>query len=283
MKILDIAKQSLTTLWTNKYLWFFGFFVASVGGSGSSEEQGHASYHATMAPADVPIWVWALLGSAAVLGVAFIILHILSEAALIRGVADGQQGEKTTIREGLRRSRPHFWTLVGQKVVLGLIAVVSVAIIAAPVAVAHTTALPMWLGGTLTGLLVLVGIPWLLTLYFIYEYAMRFAVLEGYRLRESIRQARRFLHGRIVTSIKLTVLSFVGQMGGGLAAVLVAVPAALVGGAVYFAAGTVPALIVGGVLAAPFVIAVIGATGTFRSSVWTLGFIDGHHRELSAA
>ena len=106
---------------------------------------------------------------------------------------------------------------------------------------------------------------------------------EGRRARDALSQARRFLHGRLVTAIKLTLLAFVGQLGGNVAAVVVMIPAALVGGLVYLVAGLVPSLVTGGALAAPLVVAVMGATGAFRSSVWTLGFIGDRHPPVSPA
>jgi hypothetical protein len=56
--------------------------------------------------------------------------------------------------------------------------------------------------------------------------------------------------------------------------VVALVPAALVGGGVYLLAGLVPALIVGGVIVAPVAAAAAGAGGAFRSSVWTLHFLQ---------
>ena len=274
MDILDIAKRSLTTLWAQKHLWFFGFFVAvgSGGGSGGSKNgQGGASLAA------LPTWAWILMGVALVLGLVFLVLHVLSEAALIEGVAEGQKGERLSIRRGLSRGRKHFWKLVGLKVLLGLVMVASFAVIATPAVLAHFGLLPIWLGVTVAVGLGLVGVPWLLTVYFIYEYAMRLAVLDDHGALESIRRARRFLHGRLGLSIKLTLLTMVGQVGGSAAMGTVMIPAALLAGLAYLIGGLVPAAVVGGGVAIPLIILVVGAVGTFRSSVWTLGFIDNHY------
>jgi len=275
MDILDIAKRSLTTLWSQKHLWFFGFFVAlggGGGGGGSKEGQGGASLAA------LPTWAFILMGVALLLGLVFMVLHVLSEAALIEGVAEGQQGEHLSIGRGLRRGRKHFWKLVGLKLLVGLVMGLTFAVIAAPAILAHFGLLPIWLGVTMAVLLGLVGVPWLLTVYFISKYAMRMAVLEDLGTIESIRRAQRFLHGRLGLSIKLTLLAMAGQFGGGMAMGAVMIPAALLAGLAYLIGGLVPAAVVGGVIAIPLVIVVMGATGTFRSSVWTLGFIDSHYR-----
>ncbi len=274
MDILDIAKRSLTTLWAQKHLWFFGFFVAvgSGGGGGTSDGQIGA------AMGTLPTWVWILMGVASLLGLVFLVLHVLSEAALIWGVADGQNGERQSIRQGLRRGQKLFWRLVGLKLLQGLVMVSSVATIAAPAVLGYFGLVPLWLGVVATVLLGLAGIPWLLTVHFIYKYAMRLAVLEDHPTFESIRLAKRFLHGRLTLSIKLTLLTMVGQFGGSMAMGVVLVPVALVAGLAYLIGGLVPAAVVGGIIAIPLLTLVVGASGTFRSSVWTLGFIDNYYQ-----
>lgn len=274
MELSDIAKRSLTTLWTQKHLWFFGFFVAvgSGGGGGSSEGQIGATMGA------LPTWVFILMGIAAILGLVFLALHVLSEAALIEGVADGQNGKRQSIGQGLRRGRRHFFRLVGLKLVQGLIMVSSIAVIAVPAVLGYFGLVPLWLGVVVTVLLGLAGVPWLLTVHFIYEYAMRMAVLEDHGPLESIRHAKRFLHGRLVLSIKLSLLALLGQLGGNLVMGAVLIPAALLAGLAYLIGGLMPAAVLGGVIAIPLIILVVGASGTFRSSVWTLGFIDNYYQ-----
>jgi hypothetical protein len=113
-----------------------------------------------------------------------------------------------------------------------------------------------------------------LTGYLAYEYALRFAVLEGAPAVDAFRAALSFLHGRLVPSIVLMVTSSASAIVAGLAGLVVAIPGALVGVAVYFAAGLVPAIVAGAVLFVPLLVPIIGALGTFRSAVWTIGFLD---------
>jgi hypothetical protein len=275
-QILDIGKRSLETLWSNKYLWFFGFFVATAGnGSGGSGPGGGAA-PAAAGPQAWPGWVWPLLALAVVAGLLYFALHILSEAALIEGVAEGQQGQRLGIRNGLRRSRRHFWRIIALKLLFGLVGGLSAALVAAPLLLAHLAVAPLWLAVILTVLLALVGLPWLLTLYFLYEYALRFAVLEDRRTGDAVGRSRRFLHGRLGLSIKLTLLSLVGQMGGSMAIGLAMLPAAVLAGIGYLIGGVPWAIGLGSMLGLPVVALGLGALGTFRSSVWTLGFIDHH-------
>jgi hypothetical protein len=275
-QILDIGKRSLRTLWTNKYLWFFGFFVAALGNGGGGGDGGAGGKGAggSLDPQALPAWVWIGLAAAAVAGLAFFALHILSEAALIEGVAEGQQGQRLGIRGGLRRSKRHFFKVIALKILFGLVAGVSAALVAAPLMLWHLELAPLWVAVLLTVLLALVGLPWLLTLYFLYEYALRFVVLDDRRTFDAIGQSRRFLHGRLGLSLKLILLSVVGQMGGSLVIALCLLPAGVLAGIGYLAGGLVWAVALGSALGVPVVCLGLGALGTFRSSVWTLGFID---------
>ncbi len=270
-QIIDIAKRSLRTLWLNKYLWFFGFFVAAGSNTGGGSQSRSMSYPGGVEA--VPFWVWLVLAVAVLVGLLLLTLHIISEAALIEGVADGEKGERLGIGRGLCHSRRHFFKVIALKLLLALVAGLSVAVLAVPLSLTHLSVLPTWLGVALTVPLVLVGLPWLLSVYFIYQYALRFAVLEDRSTIDAARHAQRFLHGRIALSIKLALLSLVGYICGGAAVVVAVAPVALVAGLAYLVGGVIPAIVTGLLMALPFVALLIGAVGTFRSSVWTLGFI----------
>jgi hypothetical protein len=269
MDIIRIAKQSLSTIRSHKYLLFFGFFVASGGGAGANP--GAHGHHG----GPLPAWIWPLLAGALVLGLAALVMHVLSEAALIDGVERAQHGERGRIGEELRASRRHFWTLAAIKLALGAAMVLSVGVVALPIGGALAGAYPVLAGAVATALLALVAVPWLLTLYFIYMYAMRIAVLDDKKAMDSIRAAKRYLHGRIASSLTLLVAGGLGAAAVEIVGVLVALPIAALGLGVYFLAGLVPALVVGGVLVLPVALVVAGSVGAYRSSLWTLGFLDG--------
>lgn len=266
MGLAEIARKSVGTLWAYKYLWFFGFFAGAAGASGGSRvsADGHSQ---------LPEWVMPAALAVAVLGLLFILMNTLSESALIRGVAVGLSGESLGITRALRIGRRHFWTIAAIKILTAFAFVGSAAVAVAPLVLSQLGVLPTAIGFLLGVPLVLVAIPWFLTLFFMYQYAMRFTVLDNLKAVQAIRSAKRFLHGRLADSLKLTVLSFVGQLGGGFLAGAVAIPGVLVGLALYFASGMIPAIVVGCVLALPPAFAAVGAAGTFRSSVWTLGFL----------
>jgi hypothetical protein len=271
VNLTQIAKRSFRTLWTRKHLWFFGFFVAAAGssGGGGAESGGAAGGGA------IPAWILPLAIGLGLLGLVAAVLHVLSEAALIRGVRDDQNGEVLSILDGLRESRRHFWSVLAIKALLAVGFIALGVVIVAPIALGAFEVIPMLFAALLALPLVVVATPAALSMYFLYEYALRFVVLDEMHARDGLRASRRFLHGRLGDAIRLTLLSFVGQVGGSFATFVACLPAAVVGLALYFTAGLVPAAVAGGLLALPAIVLVRGATGTFRSSVWTLGFMEG--------
>ena len=271
MDVVRIAKDSLSTAWNHKYLWLFGFFVA--GASGGSGGQGGAP--TAGGAGAVPDWVFLLLAGGLVLGLAALVMYIISEGALIEGVVRIRGGEEYSIGAGLRSGLNHFWRVLGIKVLMLLAFALSIAVVAAPVVLGKVGLIPLWLGICVTAPLALVAVPWVLTLYFIYTYALRIAVLERQPVTIAIRQAREFLHGKLGSSLKLLVAGGLGSVVAGLVGVLIVAPALMLGGLGYAAGGIVPAVAAGAALALPVAIGLAGALGTYRSSVWTLGFLEG--------
>ena len=174
MDIIRIAKDSLDTAWNHKYLWLFGFFVA--GASGGSGGQGGAP---TVGGAGVvPDWVFVALAGGAILGLVALVMYIISEGALIEGVVRVRSGEPFSIKAGFRSGLNHFWRVLGIKVLMFLACLLSLVMVAAPAVLGHLGLIPIWLGVCFTAPLALVAVPWVLTLYFIYSYALRISVLE---------------------------------------------------------------------------------------------------------
>jgi hypothetical protein len=133
---------------------------------------------------------------------------------------------------------------------------------------------------TVTGLLALPAIPWLLTLYFVRQYALRIAVLERCGTMESLRGSWDHLHGRIAQSLALFGVSLVGVLVSSLAMIAFLIPAALIGGGVYLVAGLLPAIIAGTALMIPGALCALGFQGTYRSGVWTLGYLEASESEV---
>ena len=281
MEIIGLAKDAARTIWRNKALWFFGVFVAggSGGGGGGTGGGGANGAGAAGTGTALPDWFWPVMAALAVFGLVMFLLHVVSEAALIEGVRkDRRDGARLGVKAGLREGLRHFWRVLGLKVGFGAVMTVTVAVVALPVLLGVLEVWPMGLGVALMVLLALPAVPWLLTWYFVYEYGLRFCVLDGRGVREGALRAYRFLHGRLVDSLKLLLVVVAGRAAGSVVAVALLVPVAALAVGLYFAAGLPAALALGAGLGLPWVLVVNGATGAFGSTVWTLGVLQADAR-----
>ncbi len=271
MTALEIMKKSATTAWRSKRLWLFGFFVAAASSSGSSGESAGAGGGGELE--GFPLWLIPVIVTAAILGVAGLVMHVISEGALIDGVGSGAPDEYR-IKTGLSSGRRTFWSVLALK--LGRAAVIgaTVAVVSLLPLAAVFQLIPIWVVVVVSLPIALVAVPWLLTVNFVYEYGLRFVVLEGEGARDAVSSAWEYLHGRLGESIRLLVVSLLGMPVMGTALAVVAIPCAAVAGAVYLAAGVIPAAITMGALLTPLAAMGLGAVGTYRSGVWTHAFVD---------
>ncbi|MGI5861112.1 MAG: hypothetical protein ACOX6T_03535 [Myxococcales bacterium] len=271
MNIVTVAKQAIRVVWRHKYLWFFGFFLAGGAGGGGARR---AEPAATGNGQNLPAWLIPLLASMLVVALVALVMHVVSEAAVIEGVRRHREGRPFGTRAGFGVGFRHFWRVLGIKLLAALAFLVIGVTIVAPTLLAVFEVIPLWLGIPATVLLALLAIPVGLSFYFVYLYALRFAVLEGAPPIDAVRAAIAWLHGRVLVSLQLLLAWGVGAFAGGIAAFVALLPAAAIGIALYFLAGLIPAIVVALVLLLPVLVPIAGITGAYGSAVWTLGFLD---------
>lgn len=274
MKIMEVMRSSARLAWQHKALWVFGFFTAATGGgAGSSSGQGDAAGLPGLSGAALPLWLLPAIGAAALLGLFGLIAHVVSEAALIDAVERTERGERYGFGSQVRRGLRDFWSVLGIKAAFAVAAVLSVFLMIAPALLGVLQIAPLPLGALGSAALGLVGVPWILTLYCWHQYALRVAVLEHAGPGAALRGGWDHLHGRVGASIELMIAGLLGDAAVGVGGLLALLVAGALGGVVYLLAGLVPAVVVGAALVVPAAVALVGAVGTYRSTVWTLGFL----------
>jgi hypothetical protein len=205
--------------------------------------------------------------------IAFVILKFLSTGALIEGVKRARHNGSMSVSEGFREGWAHWGVLF--RVWLGFIAATfgSIAVLAGACYLVWLS-----LGAPAVyfacALAVVVGVPWLLTLYMWQAFAERIAVLENRHAMDAIRKARLFLHGRLPLGLKLLVAGFLGVLFVTLVGLIVIVPIAaiVVGSASVW--GALGAAGLGVVTLLPAVFVAIALVGIVTSSVWTIGYLS---------
>ena len=199
-------------------------------------------------------------------------MRFIGEGALIEGIVRARQGGTLTTREGFRAGWAH-WGVLVRIALLYLAATVGSLGLLAAICVVAVQALG-WLAGVLLGIpAALVAVPWLVTLYLVQAFASRIAVLENRRALDAIRNARLFLHGRLVHGLRLMVATLVGTLVISILGVVVLVPVVLLLVALAQVLNVLPVIVLGTVLLLPVFGVLTAMLGTYRSSVWTIGYV----------
>jgi hypothetical protein len=242
--------------------------MASGGSSGGGNGGGSGADGLSFSPAQ-----FAVIAIVAVLAVgALIVMQCVSEGALIEGVVRARRGGAMTTREGFRAGWAHWGVLVriGLLYVAGFLG--STALLAAPCLIALRAFGP--LGAVVFGIpALIVGVPWLVTLYLVQAFASRIAVLENRHALDAIGKARLFLHGRLMHGLKLLVAMFIATLaivGLGLLAI---VSVGLLLAALIPVLRVVPVIVLGCLVLLPAIYVLIAMMGTLRSSIWTIGYV----------
>jgi hypothetical protein len=271
--IVAIIQEALRIGRAHKSLWLFGFLVGLGSGGGGGGGGGGAQPPA--APPSPPdpstVLLLMLVGLAVVVGL--VILKFVSTGALIEGVTRARRHTSLTVREGFREGWAH-WGVLFRIAALYLLAnLLSVALLAAPVALAARLS-----GGgpsvlVAGSLAVVLGVPWLLTLYMWQAFAERIAVLENRHALDAIRKARLFMHGRLRLGLKLLVASFLGVLFVGVLGLAVGAPvvALLVASSAVW--GAIGAVALGVLTLLPLLFIAVAMVGIVTSSVWTIGYL----------
>jgi hypothetical protein len=270
--VFEIVKEALRIARTHKSLWLFGFLVGVSGRFNYGGGGGAPTPPAAPTPPDVGTIV--LVGVAALaLIAAFVVLKFLSTGALIEGVKRARSSGSMTVGEGFREGWAHWGVLFRIALLDFLMGGASVAALAGACYVVWIV-----LGSPAVilaaGVALLVGVPWLLTLYMWQAFAERIAVLENRHALDAMRKARLFLHGRIELGLKLLVAGFLGVLLVTIVGLAVIAPIVAIFVASAGVWGIGAAVGVGVLTVAPVAFVMFAILGVTISSVWTIGYLS---------
>lgn len=272
MSIFEIVKEALRIGRAHKSLWLFGFMVGlGVLPDGSGGGGGQPPTPSVPTTPPDPALVLTVVLAGLFVFIAFVVLKYVSTGALIEGVKRARGNASLTMREGLREGWAHWGVLLRLALLFFAANAASVVVLVGAASLAGRAFGPpaLFVAG---GLAVVVGVPWLVTLYMWQAFAERIAVLENRRALDALRKARLFLHGRLQLGLKLLVAGFLGVLVVAAASFLVIGPLVLLVQALAPAWG-LPVFAIGvlGLLPAGFVM--FAFIGVVTSSVWTIGYL----------
>ena len=275
MTIREMLRQGFHYARTCKSLWLFGFVVGmasggSSGGTGGGEGGGGTDgFGLVFAPSTMAV----LIAVAVLAIVAAIVIRFVSEGALVEGVAQARHGSRMTFLEALTAGWSHWGVLVRIAVVYFAASAASLALLAAP----PVLALRLGSGAAAIALAipaVTVAVPWLITLYLVQAFASRIAILENRHALDAIAKARLFLHGRLRHGLKLLVASFLGSVLVAVVAIVAILPVVFLLVSLIPSVGMMPLIVIGAVVLLPAGYVLTAVLGTFRSAVWTIGYVS---------
>ncbi|HEX7237605.1 MAG TPA: hypothetical protein VF405_11625 [Gammaproteobacteria bacterium] len=274
MGVIDIVKEALRIARTHKSLWLFGFLVGlgggfNFGGGGGGQPAPPAVPGGPPDPARIVLVIIVALAVIAV----FVVLKFLATGALIEGVRRARGNGAMTLREGFREGWAH-WGVLFRVALLYLPLYFGSVLVLGGASVLVFRAFGMPAGVVAASVAVLVGVPWLLTLYMWQAFAERIAVFENRRALDAIAKARLFLHGRLQLGLKLLVAGFLGVLLVSVVGVLVIAPLTAIVAASAGLWGALGAVGLGAVTLAPLVFVAVAFAGIMTSSVWTIGYLS---------
>jgi hypothetical protein len=271
--IFDVIKEALRIARTHKSLWLFGFLVGLGGGFDFGGGGGPPSPPAVPGGPPGPERIALVIIAALVVLAVFVVLKFLATGALIEGVKRARRNGSMTVREGFREGWTHWGVLLRVALLYLPLYLGSVLALAGPcLLVFRAFGTPA--GVVTAGAALLVGVPWLATLYMWQAFAERIAVLENRRAFDAMSKARLFLHGRLQLGLKLLVAGFFGSLLVSAVGVLVIAPLAAIVVASAGLWGALGAVGLGALTLVPLAFVAIAFIGVMTSSVWTIGYLS---------
>ena len=294
----DLLSEAFRLTWRNRYLWFFGFFIAGGGGSFNFPANfGGEEVRNPFGPVAGPLqWIsdnlvlflTVVISVIVVLALIFLVLSMISQGALAESVAALHRGETRSFGSAFRVGTTNFWRVFGLKVLFFLIALGLILVIFLPVVLGALAAFSLTDSTGLRVLAVVLGVLFVLVALVVVflpfaivnQFGLRELVVSRRRITESIAGGFRLFRRNIGRSLLVWLIQLAVMLGLGIAVLvaLVIFGAILLGPAIALfatdhATAGVVAGVVGGVLFLVPVFVISGAIGAFNHAYWTLAYL----------
>jgi hypothetical protein len=294
----DLLSEAFRLTWRNRYLWFFGFFIAGGGGSFNFPANfGGEEVRNPFGPVAGPLqWIsdnlvlflTVVISVIVLLALVFLVLSIISQGALAESIAALHRGETRGFGSAFRAGTANFWRVLGLKVLFFLIALGLLLVIFLPVVLGALAAFSLTDSTGLRVLAVVLGVLFVfvalvvvfLPFAIVNQFGLRELVVSRRRITESIAGGFRLFRRNIGRSLLVWLIQLAVMLGLGIAVlvVLVILGAILLGPAIALfatdhATAGVVAGVVGGVLFLVPVFVISGAIGAFNHAYWTLAYL----------
>ena len=207
---LEIIKKSWRITWENKYLWWFGLFLALGGGfnfnfnfpSKNEWQENMNGKEEIFTNFLSQHWkiVIILVILLVLIGIILFILSVISQAGLLKTLSKIEKNEKGNFKEGFFQGKKYFWKILGIGFTVGILIFFLALVLSLPVALLFY--LKSMVFGILAAILALViFVPSLILTVYIRKYACFFAVLSDLGIKSSLENGYQIFRKNIFSSI----------------------------------------------------------------------------------
>ena len=238
IEYLELIKKSLRLAWRNKYLWWFGFFIALTNGGGSYsystdrkdwEKMSNSKFGEIISHFVADHWssILAAIFFLAILFLCFFVISIISRAALIKSIDNLSRQQKGGFRNDFAVGKRYFWKLFGLGILLSFSVLAVVVLMMVPIV--FLMILKSYLLGTILifGAIVIL-LPLIFIAGFLRIYGTLYLVLSELSVWHSIENAYALLRKNIRSSIIMTMIFFILGFVSTIAVVAILIPLAII-------------------------------------------------------
>jgi len=223
---LSILKKAWLITWSNKYLWWFGFFIALTNAGGlfnystnrGDNAQRFGQQMSGFAAAHSKFVVFGIL-IALITFIILLIVRILSRGALIEGTGKSARGEKESFKKGIKNSKKYFWRIFMISFLVKIAIAAIALLIATPIVFLFITKSYI-LGALLTLVGIVIIIPLLILAFFLENYGFIYVVLSDLSMVDAIENSYNLFRKNMGPSIVMALLFIPIAIILGLAAVM---------------------------------------------------------------
>ncbi len=286
---LEIIKKAAAITWKNRYLWWFGFFIALSSGGGSFnypfDQKDWRKLPETKIGADISNFISAhpgiIIATLSVFLLLFLILAaigIVSRAGLIKSVQKIDRGETAGFKTGFSEGKKYFWRLFFISLATGLFMLCLIVVMAIPIVFLFYNK-NYAIGGILAFLGIVIFVPILVAAAFTRLFARLYAVTSDLNVRDAIEKGYLLFRKNIPASLLQSLIFLILGAIFGLGILFLLFPLALIflliGGLLYLILQKIGVAIAAGLGIAVFLLALLflrAVYETFAQAVWFFFF-----------
>ncbi|MFH0969785.1 MAG: hypothetical protein V1804_04720 [Patescibacteria group bacterium] len=215
INFLEIIKKGWKITWSNRYLWWFGLFLALGGGASFNFNfPGESDFNKRISGKEETLnrffeQYWQIVAALGIIlalfAIAVFVFRILSQAGIIKEVNKIEKNDQGSFKRGIAEGKRYFWKLFLLEIIVVILIIAILIILGVPVAFLFF--LKSYLFGFLSAFLaIIIFIPLVILVSFSRKYAQFYLVLADLGIRESLEKGYYLFRKNILMSIIMALV-----------------------------------------------------------------------------